>query len=171
MKRVHLFHPSLFGCRIAAAALAWAFLAGLLAGVLASGGALASFDIAKDAFSRVPGISAVIPLLLPMLVSGFAVFVGRPVLLIPTAFWKAFAFAYAGAGIARSWGQAGGLVGGLAMFGSLCSLPVLWWYWLRHIGGEGFRGWTFFPALAAAALIAWMNVWLISPFLSDILTF
>ena len=171
MTRSRFFSLSAFRCQIQLAALAVAFLAGLLTGAPASAGARASFDGARDALAWTVGISALIPPLLPLLVSAFAVYIRSPVLLIPTAFWKAFCFSYTGAGIARSWGQAGGLVGGLALFGSLCTLPVLWWYWLRHIGGEDFSGRTFCPALAAAALIGWMDLWVISPFLSSILTF
>ena len=63
------------------------------------------------------------------------------------------------------------MVMGLGMFGSLCALPVLWWYWLRHIDGEGFSGRTFLPALGAMILISWADLALISPFLTNILIF
>lgn len=171
MTRSRFFHPSASRRGIAAAALTWAFAAGLLAGGLASADAGAVFARTGEALAASHGISALIPPLLPLLFSGFSVFIGRPLLLIPGAFWKAFAFSYTGAGILRVWGQAGWLVGSLALCGSFCAMPVLWWYWLRHIGGEDFCPGTFFPALAACLAIGCGDLWVISPFLSSILIF
>ena len=117
------------------------------------------------------GVSALVPTVLPLLISGFAVYAGWPLLLIPAAFWKAFSFSYVALGVIRAWGSAGWMVGGLAMFAGFCSLSVLWWYWLRHIGGESFSGRTFFPALGAMILLSWLDLALISPFLANILIF
>ena len=171
MKRSRFSHHPVMGRRTAVQVLAWAFLAGLLSGLPASAGAEDVFCETKAAFAYPAGIAVFISPLLPLLFSGFAVYVKRSVLLVPAAFWRAFLFSYAGSGIIRSWGQAGWLVGGLAQFGSFCSLPVLWWYWLRHIGGEAFDGRTLFLALGAALLIGWVDAGVISPFLSNILTF
>lgn len=171
MKRSQIIRLSAFGCKAGTALLAWAFGFGLLAGSLASGGAQAVFANGRLSLSQTAGISAFIPPALPLLLSGFAVYAGWPVMLVPTAFWKAFSFSYVAMGVVRAWGSAGWLVGGLTLFGSFCSLSVLWWYWLRHIGGEGFTGRTFLPALGAVALIGWVDIMVISPFLTNILIF
>lgn len=168
MKRSQPFRISIFGCK---AVLAWAFGFGLLAGSLASAGAQAVFVAGRQSLAQYPGISAFVPTVLPLLVSGFAVYANWQLLLIPTAFWKAFSLSYVAMGLLHVWGSAGWMVVGLAMFGSVSALPVLWWYWLRHIGGECFSGRTFLPALGAMVLISWADLALISPFLTKILIF
>ena len=171
MKRSEIFRMSIFGCKAGAVILAWVFVFGLLAGSLASIGAQAVFTDQRLVFAQSSGVSAFVPTVLPLLISGFAVYTGWPVLLIPAAFWKAFSFSYVAPGVIRAWGSAGWMVGGLAVFASFCSLCVLWWYWLRHIGGEGFSGRTFFLALGEMILLSWLDLALISPFLANILTF
>ena len=60
---------------------------------------------------------------------------------------------------------------GLLLFASASSMPVLCWYWLRHIGGRRFEVLPLCLALAALLLIGIVNVCLISPFLAVIITF
>ena len=171
MVRFHFFRLPRLGCKAAAVVLAWTFVLGLLAGCSASAGCRELLSASRDSLAQSVGISAFVPTVLPVLISGFAVYIGKPLLLIPAAFWKAFFFSSVGFGIASVWGSAGCLVGILALFGSLCSMPVLWWYWLRHIGGEAFSVRSFLPALAAVTLIGWMDILVISPFLTKILIF
>ena len=171
MKRSRFFHLSVLGCKAGTVLLAWAFLSGLLAGTLVSDGSRAVFAGARQALSHPAGVSAFIPTVMPLLFSGFAVFAKHPLLLIPAAFWKAFFFSCVASGLVLAWGKAGWLVGVLTLFGSFCSLSVLWWYWLRHIGGEAFSNRTFFAALGAMALIGWVDLMVISPFLTNILIF
>ena len=171
MKRSPYFHPSVSVCKNAAAILGLCFAAGLLAGALLSGQSRELFAGIRSGFLHTAGISAFIPTMLPLLASGFAVYAKQPVLLLPVAFWKALSFSYAASGMISAWGSAGWLVGGLTLFGSFCSLSVLWWYWLRHIGGEGFRGGTFFPAFGVMLVISLTDLLVISPFLENILTF
>ena len=171
MVRFHLIHLPRLGCKAAAVVLAWAFLFGLLAGGMVCAGCRELLETSHHALAQSAGISAFVPTVAPMLLSGFAVYIGKPLLLIPAAFWKALFFSCVGSGIVLTWGSAGWLVGGLALFGSFCAMPVLWWYWLRHIGGEGFSARTFFTALGAMILIGWLDLLVISPFLTKILTF
>lgn len=171
MKRSRVFHLSAFGCRAGTALLAMAFLSGLLAGMLLSAQTFEFFNGTRAGFSHPAGISALIPPVLPLLFSGFAIYAGQPLLLVPTAFWKALSFSYVATGVAVAWGSAGWLVSGVALFGSFCSLSVLWWYWLRHIGGEAFSMRTFLPAMGIALVIGWADLLVISPFLSNILIF
>ena len=171
MKRSRWIRMTIFGCKTGAVLLAWAFGSGLLAGSLVSGGAQAVFTDERLVLAQSAGVSAFVPTVLLLLISGFAVYAGWPLLLIPAAFWKAFSFSYVALGVIRAWGSAGWMVGGLAMFAGFCALSVLWWYWLRHIGGEGFSGRTFFLALGAMILLSWLDLALISPFLANILIF
>ena len=116
-----------------------------------------------------PGRIAV--LLLPLLCSAGAVYVGQPVLLLPIAFWKALSFSYVFSGLSFSWTGAGWLVGSLSMFSGFLSLPVLCWYWLRHLDGRSFDLSGFLTALVFLLAIALADFWVISPFLLNIITF
>ena len=171
MKRSQFFHPSLWGCKPGMLVLACAFGFGLLLGPMASTGADSVFSGSRRALAQCAGFSALIPGVLPLLFSGLAVYVKRPVLLIPLAFWKAFFFSYVASGLIAAWGSAGWLVCILALFGSFGSLSMLWWYWLRHIGGEAFSGRIFLSALGGILLIGWVHIMVISPFLTNILIF
>lgn len=171
MVRFHFFRLPHLGCKAAAVVLASAFVLGLLAGCSVSTGCRELLSASRDSLAQSAGVSAFVPTVMPILISGFAVYIGQPLLLIPAAFWKAFFLSSVSSGIALTWGSAGCLVGGLALFGSLCSTPVLWWYWLRHIGGERFTARTFLPALTASVLVGWIDILAISPFLKQILIF
>ena len=171
MKRSQYSHLSPWGCKPGMLVLAFAFGTGLLLGSTASAGAHSVFAGSRQALAQSAGFSALIPGVLPLLFSGLAVYAKRPVLLIPLAFWKALFFSYVASGMIAAWGSAGWLMCILAMFGSFSGLSVLWWYWLRHIGGEGFSGRMFFLALGAMILLSWLDLVLISPFLTNILIF
>ena len=171
MVRFHFDHLSRLGCKATTVILAWAFLFGILTGSLASEGCRELLESSRDSLAQSAGLSVFIPTVLPVLLSGFAVYIGKPFLLIPIAFWKAFCFSCAGSGVVLAWNSAGWLVGGLALFSSFCTMPVLWWYWLRHIGGNSFSVRTFLPALTATICIGWMDFLAISPFLTKILIF
>ena len=170
MKRSQYSHLSC-RCKLSVLLLAFSFGSGLLLGSVASAGAHAVFSGSREALARCIGGSALIPGVLPLLFSGLAVYIKRPVLLIPVAFWKALFFSYVASGMIAAWGSAGWLMCILAMFGSFSGLSVLWWYWLRHIGGEGFSGRMFFLALGAMILLSWLDLVLISPFLTNILIY
>ena len=169
MVRFRFFRLSTLGSKAPMVLLAWAFLSGLALGCLVSAGCRTLLETSRSMLAQPAGVSAFVPTVLPLLFSGFAVYIKQPVLLIPAAFWKAFSFSSVGMGIAMAWGTAGWLVGILALFGSLCAMPVLWWYWLRHIGGAAFSGRTFLLVLSAMMLIGWIDAVLVSPFLTNIL--
>ena len=121
--------------------------------------------------SRVSIIGLLSSVVLPFLISAFAVFLGRPVLLFPIAFWKAFLFSYLGFGLNTAWGSAGWLISPLVMFGSLCSMPVLYWYWLRGIRGHRFEIGLFGLILGLLLLILAVDYYLIVPFVAGLITF
>ena len=116
-----------------------------------------------------PGRIAV--LLLPLLCSAGAVYVGRPVILLPIAFWKVLSFSYVFSGLSFSWTGAGWLVGCLSMLSGFLSLPVLCWYWLRHLDGRSFDLGGFLTAASLLLAVALADLWVISPFLLNIITF
>lgn len=153
--------------------LAPSFLLGHLLGVWCSGSANDFYLSAMRAAvsSRVSIIGLLSCSLLTFLASALAVYLGRRILLIPIAFIKAFFFSYAGYRLFLAWGQAGWLVTGLTMFSSLCSLPVLYWYWRRCLSAPRFEWPVFRLALALLSVIGFVDFYWIVPFLIDIISF
>lgn len=173
MKMHSFFHLSDFFHRKGPFLLTVIFLLGHLLGVWVSGhasGFLVS-SMRTVVSSRVSIMGLLSSLVLPFLFSAFAVYLAQPMLLFPIAFWKAFLFSYTGCGMFAAWGSAGWLVTPLVMCSSFCAMPVLYWYWLRHIGGEGFLWRTFCAALAVLAVIGIINWYFIEPFLARIIIF
>ena len=121
--------------------------------------------------SRVSIIGLLSSVVLPFLFSAFAVYLRQPMLLIPIAFLKAFLFSFLGYSVSAAWSHAGWLITGLLMFGSFASIPMLYWYWQRYIGGRGFENGVFCLVLGSLILIGILNYYLIVPFLANIIIF
>ena len=153
--------------------LASSFLLGHLLGVWCSGSA--SEFYLPQMRTAVSGRVSIVGLLsggvLPFLASAFAVYLQRRILLIPIAFLKAFFFSYAGYRLYLAWGQAGWLVTGLTMFGSICSLPVLYWYWRHCLEARRFEWPVFGLVLALLLVIGIVDCYWVVPFLIDIISF
>ena len=121
------------------------------------------------ASSHVSMIGSLSAAALPFLFSAFAAYLGRPVLLIPIAFGKAFFFSYVTVGLLTAWASAGWLVVGLMCFGSMASMPLLCWYWLRCLQGHGFERGVFCLTLGCFLVIGIVDHCLIVPFLAGII--
>ena len=167
------FHPSASGSRRSALALTHFLLPGLLLGIWFSGSASDTFHSAMRAVvsSRVSIIGLLSSSVLPLLCSAFAVYIGQPRLLFPIAFCKAFSFSCLGFGLLQCWSSAGWLICALVLFSSACSMPVLCWYWLRHLSGHGFELLPLCAALGVLMVTGIVNYCLILPFLAAIITF
>lgn len=79
-------------------------------------------------------VSLLSVILLPFLLSAFAVYLSRPSFLFLIAFAKAFSLAFVSAGLLSAFGSAGWLARLLLMFSDCCTVPLLWLYWLRYSG-------------------------------------
>lgn len=173
MVKFSFSHLPAFWRKGAALILASFFFLGHFLGVWFSSSASDPFYAAMRAAvsSRVsiPGLLSA--MILPFLFSAFAVYLKQPMLLIPVAFLKAFFFSYVGYGFFAACGSAGWLVTWLAMFGSLCSLPVLYCYWRLHLNGKPFDPLLFFLGLGILVIIGCIDYFAVSPFLVSILTF
>lgn len=121
--------------------------------------------------SRVSINGLLTAILLPFLLSAFAVMIHEPWLLLPVAFGKAFLVSFVGTGVLNAYGSAGWLIRWLLMFSDCCSLPVLFWYWIRQTTG---RNRHFFPVTAlvllAAVLISSFDYCVVSPFLATVIS-
>ena len=172
MMRVHIFERPVCSRKLGIFLLASAMCLGCAAGIWLSFGAEEGFADARHVLSApAEGAAPVVISLLPLLLSAAAVYVRQPVFLLPLAFWKVLFFSYVFSGFMSVWIGGDWLVCSLGMFSAICSLPVLCWYWLRHIGGQEFCLGTFCPALAVVTALSLMDLYVISPFLAKILIY
>lgn len=74
--------------------------------------------------------------ILPFLLSALAVFASCPGLIHGLAFVRSVSLSFVCAAVSLSWGSAGWLARWLLCFSGLLSAPLLYGYWLRHIGGH-----------------------------------
>ena len=116
----------------------------------------------------IPGLLSI--LFLPFLLSALAVYLSRSLLLLGVAFVKAFAFGFCAFAVNAAFQSAGWLVCMLLMFSDLCSLPLLVWFWLRHIAGDRRNAAADLAVCAAIALfIGGFDYCVVSPALAMLL--
>ena len=106
-----------------------------------------------------------LPTLLPFLLSAFAVYFSLPWLLAVFCGLKAFSFGFCGFGLCMVYGQCSWLIRLLYMFTDICSLPVLYFYWLRYLCGGNRPYWvTNLCFLSILMAICCIDRCVISPF-------
>lgn len=107
---------------------------------------------------------------LPFLLSAFAVRLSEPWLLLIISAFKAFSFSFCACGVSLAFGQSSWLVRFLFLFSDLCVIPLLYFYWVRHIrGGRSTVRWELPVFIGAAAAIGWVDYCFIAPFLVSII--
>lgn len=163
-----------FTCRVSPFFLAVSFFLGHFLGVCFSLGASDSFysmmRMAVFSPASITGLLSAVTL--PFLCSAIAVYLKQPLLLLPVAFLKAFCFSCVGLGVLSCFGSAGWLIWFLLQFSDCCTLPVLYWYWRRHISGTGSFDWAVsMVILSALLLVGSFDYCVISPFLANIITY
>ena len=154
--------------------LALSFSAGLTGGILtfiAAGQSI--FPLMRSTLSgSVSIVSLLCVTALPFLFSAVAVFLSGPQLLFPIAFGKAFFFSFFSLGTMAAFGSAGWMIRCLLMFSDLMGLPLLYYYWQRHIpGGHAFSSMEAFAFFSLFFLIGSIDFCLISPFLAGLIHF
>lgn len=108
---------------------------------------------------------------LPFLISLLASFWNARVLIYLIAFGKAFLFSFVSLGVFFSFGAAGWLVQILLMFSEVCSLPVLYWFWLYCLDRrQGPSALEIFSLLSLFFLIASLNSSYVMPFLASLIS-
>ena len=152
--------------------LALALLLGLLSGGFVSGHTEQFFFhmMHTAAKSRVSIVCLLPVLLLPVLCSAFAVYIGLHWLLIPIAFSKAFLISYICASISCAYPVSGKLFAFLVMFSDILSLPVLCWYWLRSLERKVSEFRSLIIVLLLLMGISFIDYQVISPFLVSLLS-
>ena len=105
----------------------------------------------------------------PLLLSASAVILHFSGFLPVIAFLKSACFTYCVAQIYRSVGEAGWLISSLLLFASGWNLPILFFFWFRHVHGEQegvYR--DFLWCVMAEILIAAADAVFVSPILAKI---
>lgn len=142
---------------------------GLICGIAYAFQADSSFSslMHSAALSPVSIVSLLIVLFLPFLISAIAVFLSRPVLLMPLAFTKAFSFGACAFAADLAFSSAGWLLRSMLMFSDLLTVPVLIWFWLRCLKGDRFRSCRDLAICAGfIVLIGNFDFYIVSPFLA-----
>lgn len=107
---------------------------------------------------------------LPFLISAFAVYISKPSLLLIVSFGKAFLFSFVSLGIMDGFASTGWLIRWLLMFSDLISLPVLYWFWNRHISGDiPFSAAESLLVLSLCILVGSVDYCYVSPFLANLI--
>lgn len=110
-------------------------------------------------------------LCLPFVISLLASFWNVRGLTYLIAFGKAFLFSFVSLGIFLSFGSAGWLVHPMLMFGEVCSLPVLYWFWMHCLDSrQGPSSLEVFGFLSLLFLIASLNSVYVMPFLASLIS-
>ncbi len=113
-------------------------------------------------------VSLLTSILLPYLLSAFAVYISKPLLLLPIAFIRGFSLVFVLMAVSEAFGCAGWLIRGLFLFSDLAFMPFLYLFWHRSISGTSKdRGWL---CCGAAVLIGCLDYHYISPFLLGLLS-
>ena len=133
----HTNSYSVFPCRIWPILLAGCWILGLLAGNLS----LFFHDHFScvlgntDPFSVVPVSDLMVPVMAPILIS-VILSRFRRVWLLLLVFFKGFSGSFSSAVICLSVQHGGWFLRLIWMFGSVLTLPLLYWYWLRAYDGR-----------------------------------
>ena len=109
---------------------------------------------------------------LPFLFAAYAVSIDKPKLLLVLCFIKAFAFSFCGFLIFRIYNTAGWLVRILMLFTDIFTVPVFYWYCLRHIDGQTlYSKKDLIICILLATFLACFDYLIISPFSAELIDY
>lgn len=171
---VRFFHTRFFSAyrKLTVTVLASALCAGYLFGALLAAQATGtSVSLIHDALISSVSITRLLPvMILPFLVSAFAVHLRQQWLFLPLAFCRSFGVSYLSALILCSFDYAGWLLTLLFLFSDFFSLALLCWFWIHSVA-EGSRRPTADTALVLLSVIGIVSFdcHLVSPFLVSLL--
>ena len=152
--------------------LALTLLSGYLSGGLCGGRADSLlFQLMRmGALSHVSIVSVLPVLLLPLLLSAFAVYIGFRQCVLLIAFIKAFLFAYLYCSVLVFFPSSGLLFALLFLCTDFLIMPVLCWFWLRCINRDAAESVGTIPVMLLIMSIVFFDYQVISPFLASLLS-
>ena len=105
----------------------------------------------------------------PLLISAIAVLLFRPALFL-IALLRGLCMGLSMGAVVDAYGNAGLMMSLLLMFSSLAFAPVMLWYWCRNLEKDNGPVWKIFLyCLFASLIIAGMDVFLMAPFLCEVM--
>ena len=108
--------------------------------------------------------------MLPFLLSAFAVSFSEPWLLLFISTFKAFSFSFCAWGVCLAFGHSSWLVLFLLLFSDFLLIPLLVFYWLRHIRGDILSPPWELPLFLGIALgVGYIDYRYIAPFLASLM--
>lgn len=118
--------------------LAFSWIGGLASGVLLFFRADASVIslMRRCCFTSVSIVWFAALSILPFLFSAFAVFLSFPWMLYPVCYLKGLCYGFVIAGLDYLWGASSWLVRLAVLFDDILLVPLLFWFWIRHVSGE-----------------------------------
>lgn len=151
--------------------LAFCWCAGLLGGcILSRQTDQIHFSLMREAVNRSVSIVGLFAVLLPFLISAIAVYFTQVWLIFPVSFLKAFSFAYVAASVTQAFGTCGWLIRLLLLFTDVCTVPILFWCWLRFLNGSlNKRSAEMMLCAAICIAICGFDYFVISPFLNGLI--
>lgn len=167
-----MFSIRSFWVRSCTVILIFTWVLGLCLGIGFGRGLPDSFSslMRAAAFDRVSIVGLFTVLLVPFLISAFAVYFSAPAAILPVILFKAFSFGCSCSGIVHAFGSAAWLVRILLLFSDCVGTTVLLWFSLRSISGK--RD-TFLKDTALCVLICFftgaVDYLLVSPFLMELM--
>lgn len=135
----YIFPVKLIGqnCRSCRKSLVVFWCVGLICGIFTAAGAGNLSSLMRACcHSRVSIVGLMFVPTLPFLFSAVAVYFSFPRLLYPIGFLKAFSFGFCLQAVSSAFGSAGWLMRFLLLFTNCMTIPVLCWFWLRHVDGN-----------------------------------
>ncbi len=151
--------------------LSGSWLVGLISGIAYSYCSVNFVSLMRSAaYSTVSIVGVGAVLILPFLLSAFAVLISLRWLLIPLAYAKAFLFGACASAVGLSFGSAGWIIRMLLLFSGWTELPVFYWLWLRCLDGDrGSMTREFSVVLILLIAIGSIGYWIIAPFLASVI--
>ena len=151
--------------------LAFVFLTGLLCGAVTATYTEPSYLLMMRRGAIFPvSITVLLPAILPLLFSAFAVYTSQLWLLVPIAFLKAFFFSFLSSCIYIFDQSSGWLFHALFMFTDCLSIPVLFQFWIQSCSSKRFDLSLFFLSTILIIGITLFDYQFISPFLASLLS-
>ena len=155
----------------------YCFLLGVawIAGLLSGCGLFLSANIPLSLMrgvldSSVSIVTMLTNLMLPFLLSAFAVYLSQPWMLILFGYLKLFLVGYVSLGITVSFDSAGWLLRMLILFADLISLPLLFWYQYKGVRGSMVCSPLFSSVIfAICILVGCINYVYVLPFVADLI--
>lgn len=115
--------------------LAVTWVLGLTVGIFVALFASSSFFLLMRSaiFCKVSIVSLLLSTSLPFFISAYAVFINQPWLIVPVCFIKAFLLSVIACGLLISYHTAGWLLIIVLLFCDICTVPLIWLFWMNHI--------------------------------------